>query len=70
MTAKDIVTELAVKSVREHYDLGDLLKSDERVNKHLSDAEIDGLLDPSQYAESAASIALQYAADTRAKLKG
>lgn len=70
MTAKDIVTELAVKAVRMQLNLGELLKSDQRVSRHLSGAEIDALLDPAQYAESAASIALQYLANTRARLKG
>lgn len=70
MSAKNIVTGLAVKAVRNQMNLGELLKSDERVSQHLSGAEIDALLDPTQYAESAAKIALQYMAATRTKLKG
>jgi hypothetical protein len=45
-----------------------LLKSDPRVNAHLSDAEIDELLDPVQYADAAAAIAIGYVAKVRAML--
>jgi adenylosuccinate lyase len=68
MTAKNIVTEIAVVSVREDKFLDQLLKSDPRVNAHLSDAEIDELLDPVQYADAAAAIAIGYVAKVRAML--
>lgn len=65
MTAKGIVTELAVRAVREDVPLAGLLKGDLRVNEHLSDQEIDQLLDPAPYARDAAAIARNYAAHLR-----
>ena len=67
MTAKGIVTELAVRAVRQDAPLADLLKADERVNSQLSDDEIDALLDPAPYAADAARLARRYAAKIRAR---
>ena len=67
MTAKGIVTELAVRAVRQDVPLTDLLKADKRVNTQLSDGEIDSLLDPTPYAADAAAIARRYAAKIRAR---
>lgn len=60
MSAKDIITELATKAVREDIPLAQLLKADERVNCQFTDEEIDSLLDPVAYAGSAADLARDY----------
>jgi adenylosuccinate lyase len=65
MTAKNIVTELAVKAIREDAFLSDLLNNDPRVSEHLSSDDISKLLDPVQYADAAAEIALDYVNKTR-----
>lgn len=67
MTAKGIVTELAVRAVRQDAPLADLLKADGRVNSQLSGDEIDALLDPAPYAADAARLARRYAARIRAR---
>ena len=69
MTAKGIVTELAVRAVREDVPLAQLLKEDQRVSGHLTSEEIDQLLDPAPYGKDAAAIALSYAAKVRARRK-
>lgn len=65
MTAKDIITELAIQSIRNNKSLADLLKNDDRVNIYLDAKTIDQLLDPTQYAEDAATIAMDYVRKTR-----
>lgn len=65
MTAKNIVSELAVKAVREEKELSSLLKADARVGGHLTDEEIDRLLSPEQYIGESADIALVYVRNTR-----
>jgi len=67
MTAKEIITQLAVQAVRQDVPLADLLKGDGRVSAHLSHGEIDSLLDPAPYGADAARLAREYAAKLRAK---
>lgn len=67
MTAKGIVTELAVRAVRQDVPLADLLKGDERVSSQLTDQEIDSLLDPAPYAADASALARHYAQTIRAR---
>ena len=68
MSAKDIVTELAIRSVQEEASFAALLKGDARVNSVLTDSEIDALLDPTPYAEDAAKVTLAYVQKLRQKL--
>jgi len=67
MTAKEIITQLAVQAVQQDVPLADLLKGDGRVSAHLSHGEIDSLLDPAPYGADAARLAREYAAKLRAK---
>ena len=60
MTAKDIITELSVRSLQQELLFSDVLKSDPRVSAALTGPEIDALLDPKPYAEPAAEMALDY----------
>ncbi len=60
MTAKDIVTQLATKAVREEIPLEDLLKADERINTVFNDEEIAQLMDTSSYVQAAADMAEAY----------
>ena len=69
MTAKDIVTDLAVVSVQQRCALSDLLKSDSRVSSALTHAEIDQLLDPAPYAQDAAKVTLEYITRLKQKMK-
>ncbi len=59
MTAKDIVTELSIKAVRNELSLGSLLKNDERVNKYLSSDKIEELLRPDNYVVQAEELAVE-----------
>lgn len=67
MTAKKIITELAIQAIQESKDLASLLKADRRVNEHLTPAEVDRLLDPAPYAADAAALARRYAETVRAR---
>jgi 3-carboxy-cis,cis-muconate cycloisomerase len=49
LAAHEIVTELATAAAREHRTLREVVSADERVNRVLSEADIDAALDPSGY---------------------
>ena len=66
MSSKDIITELATRAVREDVPLAGLLKEDSRVNTQFTEEEIDDLLDPVAYADSAVQLAKDYVEMNRA----
>lgn len=65
MSAKDVITEISLIAIKESKSFSDLLKTDHRVNRFFSTDEIDRLLSPDTYADSAAAIALAYVAQAR-----
>lgn len=60
MSSKAIITELAVKAVREERSLRSILEADERTKDQFTAEELDALFDVDQYAASAKEEAEQY----------
>jgi adenylosuccinate lyase len=50
----EIVYELCMEAFEKRVPLKSLLMKDKRVNKHLTEKQIDGLLDPAKYTGLAA----------------
>jgi adenylosuccinate lyase len=52
--AHEVVYELCMKAFEKRIPLKKLLLRDERVNQHLTEKQLDGLLDPAKYTGLAA----------------
>jgi adenylosuccinate lyase len=64
-TAHEVIYENATKAIREELDFKQVLLSDERVSRHLTAADIDRLLNPTEYLGLAPQIARDAASLSR-----
>ena len=67
--AHELIHEHATKAIKEETDFKQLLLSDTKVNQHLSEADIERLLDPGEYIGLAPQIARRVASQSRAERK-